>query len=367
MTFLLFLFASAFASNNIILFIGDGMGPSVVTASRIHYKELAWDKFPHSAFVTTKSNDNHVTDSAAAATAMASGVKTDNEVLGYGPQKNGKREKLVTLADMAKAKKYSVGLVTTTTVTHATPAAFYAHNENRNDGVNIVNDLFNSNLDLVYGGSIMPLEEAIKKNPDRFVVINHKKDLPSKSDKPILGLFEIGETPYTDTDKFDKKVHPTLVEMTHSAVEILSKNKNGFFLVVEGGRIDHALHKNNIPQALIETNEFSKAVAEAMYLLKKANLLKNTLVVVTADHDTAGLSVNGYLDINKPILSGRKIATSDADLVAVLTSVSPKIKTSAAHTAVDVPLYASGICSETFAGLIDNTDIFKRIKSCLQK
>jgi alkaline phosphatase len=366
MALLLFFASSLWAANNVILFIGDGMGPSVVSATRIQYGKLGWDDFPHSAFVMTKSADNHVTDSAAAATAMASGVKTDNDVLGLGPKDaSGKRQSLSSLTDIAKNKKYSTGLVTTTTVTHATPAAFYAHNANRDDDANIAMDLFNSNLDVVYGGSTFGIQEQLEKNKDRYHVVREKKDLPTKITKPILGIFHPDNLPYYDSKEFDSSIHPRLEEMTLNAIDLLMKNKKGFFLMVEGGRIDHALHKNDIPKALVETSEFSRTVAATMKKLKQEGLLKNTLVIVTADHDTAGLSINGYLKVDKPLIIDRTIASSEEDSVLVLTTVKAVKKSSAAHTAVDVPLYATGVCSQKFAGLIDNTDIFKKIKECL--
>ncbi len=364
--FLVFSLFQSYAANNVILFIGDGMGPSVVTASRIQYNQLAWDKFTNSAFISTKSNDNHVTDSAAAATAMATGSKTDNGVLSLTPKDNGKRSPLKTLADIAKAKNYSVGLVTTTEITHATPAAFYAHQDNRENDLGIANDLIHSKIDLAYGGSTMALDEALNKDPGTFKVLKQKADLPSTSGK-YLGLFNMGHLPYYETNKFDSKTHPRLFEMTASAIDVLSKNKKGFFIMIEGGRIDHALHKNNIQQALIETSEFSLAVQTAIDKLKLAKLLDKTLIVVTADHDTAGLNINGYLNIKKPLIADRKIATSDKDDVPVLTSLAPKHASSAAHTAVDVPLYASGPCSNSFAGLMENTEIFNAVSDCLTK
>lgn len=361
------LFSFAFSANNVILFIGDGMGPSVVSAGRVQYKELAWDQFSSSAFVMTKSNDNHVTDSAAAATALATGIKTDNYVLGLGPKQNDKRPNLETLTDIAKKKQMSVGLVTTTTVTHATPAAFYAHTESRKDDDTIANDLFATNIDLIFGGSTFYVEQKVAQSPKRFHILREKKDLVHTMPLPALGLFHMGEMPYYDEKEFNSNIHPRLSEMVSTAISILSKNKNGFFLMVEGGRIDHALHKNNIPLALVELSEFSEAVRISISDLKNKKLLDKTLLVVTADHDTAGVSINGYLDINKPLIKDRQIATSEVDNVPVLTSVAPKLKSSAAHTAVDVPLFARGPCSIEFRGLMDNTDVFDKIKGCAFK
>ncbi|MCB0347239.1 MAG: alkaline phosphatase [Bdellovibrionales bacterium] len=365
---LLSLLLQSYASNNVILFIGDGMGPAVVTASRIQYDGLAWDKFPNTAIVSTKSYNNHVTDSAAAATAMATGSKTDNGVLSLSPKDSKEhRSSLKTLADIAKSKNYSVGLVTTTEVTHATPAAFYSHREDREDDSGIAIDLFNSKLDLMFGGSTKSVEKALSKNPAKFSILRDKKDLPSLPGKPYLGIFEMGHIPYYETSEFNKATQPRLYEMTASAIDVLSKNKAGFFLMVEGGRIDHALHKNNIPQALIETSEFSLAVTTAMEKLKQLKKLDKTLIIITADHDTAGLNINGYLNIKKPLITDRKIATSEKDSIPVLTSTAPVHAHSAAHTAVDVSLYARGPCGQSFSGLIENTDIFNKIQSCLNK
>jgi alkaline phosphatase len=381
------------------------MGMAQVTAARI-YKgnardgRLALDDFPHTAFVRTYAADAMVTDSAASATAMATGFKTNNRMISVAP--DGAR--LPTLLEAAKKSGKSVGIVTTTRVTHATPAAFYAHVADRDDELHIAAQLIDeSRVDLILGGgrgSFLPstvtdaefstpglredgrnlIELAVSKG---YLLLERQTDVDAlmaavdadEAVLPLLGLFNPSHMAYEAERMADPWGEPSLASMTRIAIEVLSRNPKGYFLMVEGGRIDHACHSNQARLALEDLLAFDEAAAEG---LRAAESVDGPIVVVTADHETGGLALNGYPEIG---VSGDALMTlgSDAgpDILTFATgpgarrlpgsSASPagldstqaslNHLDSAAHTGVDVGLWAAGPGSEAFDGTLDNTDV----------
>jgi alkaline phosphatase len=331
------------APKNVIFFLGDGMGMTTMTAARIYSVgeegELTLDTLPETAFVKTFSNDAQVTDSAPSMAAYMTGVKMNNDVISMStntiavpPVKDSNGNSLgnncgssngtpvTTLAEIAKQQGLSVGVVTTTRITHATPAATYSHICHRdleNDiaaalvpgGTGYNNALSSTGLDVVLGGGsqfFTPFASGGKRSDGRDLIaemklsgynyVSKSSDLnaidPTKTTR-LFGLFNSSHLNF-DLDRA-ATTEPSLAEMTSKAMDVLAKNNpKGYFLMVEGGRIDQALHASLAKKALQDTVAFDDALKAA---IDKARLtdpeLKNTTIVVTADHDHT-LVLNGY-------------------------------------------------------------------------
>lgn len=359
-------------AKNVILFIGDGMGPSTVTAARILKKQqggkFSMDQFEHTATVSTSSLDQVVTDSAAAATALATGVKVKNDALSY--RDDFPKKDLKTIAEMAQDKQYSVGILTTTSITHATPAAFYAHVSHRADERKIGEQLLQTRFQVFLGGGAQFFSPQMLQQQNRFQVYEDFRILESqlsKQEKPVLGIFQPNHMSYMQ-DRKPGTHEPTLSQMTQAALTLLVKNKNGFFLMVEGGRIDHALHENSALKALEETIEFDNAIGQTLsWLHQNPTLHANTLVIVTADHDTGGLAINGYFPPSQSILSNLGAGLPILTFSTGPAQEGPRKLSSAAHTAVDVLAYATGPNSEKVQGTLENTKIFEIMSDALGK
>ena len=316
---------------NVLFFLGDGMGITTLTASRIYSVgedgNLTIDTLPETAFLKTYSNDSQVTDSAPSMAAYMTGVKSNNGVIAMDSEATqlddcsaSKGKAVTTLLELAKKSGMGTGVVTSTRVTHATPAATYAHICNRdleNDiavqavpGGTGFNSALGDGLDVILGGGrkqFLP-STALKggRSDNRDLVAELKalgynyaasKDelAAADSSKRLIGLFNDSHLSY-DLDRANGKAptEPSLTEMTTKAIEVLSKKDKGFFLMVEGGRIDHALHDTNAKRALQDTVAFDNALKAAIDQMKSLDPdLKNTLIVVTADHDHT-LVLNGY-------------------------------------------------------------------------
>ena len=320
-------------AKNIILFIGDGNGLSSVYATRVfegqklnkmgEEHQLSYEKFPYLALSKTYTTNMQVPDSAGTATAILTGIKTRSGVLGVndrvklGDCQAVEANKQLSIAYKFFKKDLAVGLVTTTTVTHATPAALYAHSANRSyessipktclGQKDIASQLINSNLDLVLGGGKKHfLPQNMSSETKQFGARLDKRDLiqqwqnqggefastatdlksMSKSKAKILGLFSNSHLPY----EADRKYSPSLSELTAFAIKHLKrKSPKGFFLLVEGGRIDHANHQNNAFRMVRDGVEFAKAVDVADQLTNDSD----TLLIVSADHSHV-LSAGGY-------------------------------------------------------------------------
>ena len=283
--------------------IGDGMGAEHRKAARWatvgETGKLSTDDMPASGLLQTHSADNVIADSAAATTAMATGVKTNNGVLGL----DANLGYVSTILEKAKRQGKRVGLVTTTHITHATPAAFAAHIEDRNLMRKIAEQLLTTGVDILLGGGedeFLPASdngcfpEAGERDDGRNVINeaiaigyvyvcepSSFEFLETSSTLQLIGLFaDEGMTrPYS----------PSLAEMTQKAMDILSQNSSGFFLVVEGGQIDWASHNNDAKNAISDTIGLDEAVEVAKQFASKAN---DTLIIVTADHETGGMSVS---------------------------------------------------------------------------
>ncbi len=362
-------------AKNIILFVGDGMGISTITAARILEGQLrgengeenllSFEKLPYSALSKTYSVNQQVSDSAPTMTAMVTGVKTKDAMLSVnqfaerGNYKTVSGNELPTFLEIAKRAGKSVGLVTTTRITHATPAACYAHSPERDweSDADLPSEARNANfpdiarqliefqigggIDVALGGGreqFLPQEMADfagnTKFGNRLDERNLIKEWTNKTSgtfvwnraqfdavvpattKRLLGLFNHSHMEFEHDRVQQNADEPSLSEMTVKAIEILAQNEKGFFLMVEGGRIDHGHHNGNAFRALTETIEFSRAIEIA---LKKIDL-EETLVIVTADHSHT-LTLSGYPKRGNDILglvvgneiSAQSVLGSDTD------------------------------------------------------
>ncbi len=343
-------------AKNVILFIGDGMGITTVTAARILEGQqrgepgeenfLSFDKFPYTALIKTYNTDAQTADSAGTMSAIVTGVKTRigyisvNQNAVRGDYASARGNETPTILELAERAGLSTGVVTTTRVTHATPAACYAHSPERDweddssippeqrkaGAVDIARQLiefpYGDGLEVVLGGgrrNFMPdltidlevekptgrrqdkrnlIEEWLKK-PDSAYVWNKAQFLAVDvaKTKHLLGLFEPSHMKYEHDRKKDRGGEPDLTDMTVKAIELLAKNDKGYFLMVEGGRIDHAHHEGNAFRALTDTVEFARAVAAARDKTKR----DDTLIIVTADHSHV-FTMCGYPTRGNPIL-----------------------------------------------------------------
>lgn len=306
---------------NVILLIGDGMGTAHMTMARIATigadGQLAMDRLPFGGLLTTHPDDNSiVTDSAAAGTALATGFKTNNQSISMSADGQTVYK---TVLEKAQEKGKATGLVSTTRITHATPAVFASHIDHRDKEAEIAAQMSAANVDVILGGGssfFIPQTEKGSKRKDDRNLIQELKDkgysyasdraglMAAEGANKLLGLFGSSHVVW-ELDRDPEKV-PSLVEMTDSALQMLSKDPDGFFLMVEGGRIDHASHAWDGSGVIAETIAFDNAVEAAINF---ANNKGNTLVIVTADHDNAGLRLaRGDLGVNPWVLNNTKIS-----------------------------------------------------------
>lgn len=334
-------------AKNVILFIGDGMGVSTVTAARIFDGQsrglsgeehlLEFERFPHLALVKTYNTNQQVADSAGTATAMMTGNKTRAGVINVAADVNRRscegmlQKPLKSLGEIAKEAGAAVGVVTTARITHATPATVYAHASERDWETNrfvpeedwrrgcrdiahqLVNFAVGGGLDVALGGGSVafygnavggsrrsPDDDLVQSwldgNPARRFVASASELADVQPGEPVLGLFTRSHLTYVAEREADSD-EPTLTQMTEKAIELLSADEDGYFLMVEGGRIDHGHHDGKPGYALLEAQEFNNAVAAA---LRRVDL-DETLVLVTADHSHV-FTIGGYPTRGNPIL-----------------------------------------------------------------
>lgn len=318
---------------NVIFLIGDGMGPEQVKAAGIYAYgapgTLSFESLPFQGELTTYSANSSITDSAAAATAMATGFKVNNDVISMAYPGDG--SELETLLEYYKSLGKRTGLVTTTYVEHATPAAFGAHEPSRSNYTQIASDyLTQTQPNVLFGGC------AYTSGADSYGYIEvfdraGMQALNTDTVDRVSGQFGSSYMPY-EYDGLGSLPH--LSEMTATALDILDKDPDGFFLMVEGGMIDQACHSNDLIRSIYETIEFSNAVEVA---IEWAAGRSDTLILVAADHETGGLAVT---------------ANNGAGVLPSVTWAGT------GHTAANVPAYAWGVNAELVSGVMDNTNTF---------
>lgn len=299
-------------SKNLIVLIGDGMGPAQISAARYYQQfEKGIQKLNLDAYyvgqATTYADRGEdggaivsgiVTDSASAGTAFATGHKTYNAAISVSNEDVSKP--FASVIEAAELSGKSTGLVTTARITHATPAVYASHVRNRDNESAIASQYLDSGVDVLFGGGkqFFVTKDEKGKRTDKsllpefeakgYKVVENAKGLASLSskDSKVLGLFGSSHVAYVP-DRTEET--PSLAEMTSKALEILSADKDGFAIMIEGGRIDHAGHANDLPTLVQEALDFDAAFKVAVDFAKKDG---NTSVVVTADHETGGLSLS---------------------------------------------------------------------------
>jgi alkaline phosphatase len=431
-------------AKNIVFFIGDGMNIPTITAARILEGQqmgldgeehmLSFEHFPYVGLAKTYNTDAQVADSAGTASATQAGVKMRKAVIGLrssvarGDCEASAGNEVTSISMMAATAGKAHGVVTTTRVTHATPAATYAHIAERNweddtaladvpgDCKDIALQMlefpYGEGIDLVLGGGrrhFLPqevadpeyegetgrrgdgrdlTEEWLERYGDDAAYVWNLEQfqaLDPATVGPVLGLFEPSHMQYEADRERDAAGEPSLTEMTTFAIEKLSQNESGFYLMVEGGRIDHAHHANNAYRSLTDTIEFARAIQAAVDMVD----LDETLIVVTADHGHV-FTINGYPDRGNPILGlvvedgeitlgddgkpyttlmytngpGAVIDGSRLDLSEIDTTdmdfIQPALvpRSSETHAGGDVSVHAIGPWSHLFAGMYEQSYIF---------
>lgn len=337
--------ASAQEVKNIIYLIGDGMGLSSTTMMMVEagYEATIFDQAENIALQKTYSADNRVTDSAASGTALATGFKTNNTFVGCTPDGVA----VESLMDEAKAQGKATGVVVTTYLQHATPAAFYAHTESRHNYHIITEQLVNSTLDVAIGGGMGHFKERYKDEAKSiiansgFALVEELSALENQNgDSRTLALladWEVGSNSGT-----------YLADATREALRLLEIRgaEEGFVLMVEGSLIDGMGHANNAEAQKIEMQGFMGAIEVAVEYAKSH---EGTLVVVTADHETGGLS----------------IVSADANFNLSEQGVEYRWTTNG-HSGAMIPIYLYGTAHESINGIVENTDIAKILKGLIK-
>lgn len=334
---------------NLIFMIGDGMGLASVSLLQVEngYAPTAFDRAQQVALIVTRSANNRVTDSAAAGTALASGTKTDNGTLGQDPEGNP----LVSSMTRAKAKGYSTGIVVTCYLQHATPGAFYAHVGDRGDNKEITRQLLGSNIDVLFGGGRRWLKEECEEGISYLDAFARRGYFVVDS-LPQLQRIGKGRVLCCAAEKHLPEAPGRgdfLPRATEKALELLEANsagrKKGFMLMVEGSQIDYAAHAKNSDRLLAEMRDFNEAVAAAMDF---ADRTPGTLVIVTADHETGGVT----------------IPANKEDFTLSENGLQYQFSTGG-HTGTMVPVYLYGAGADRIAGVMDNAELGRRIMELL--
>lgn len=417
----------------VFYFIGDGMGIAHVqmTEAYMHavkqetvgFDELSFDTLPVHGFATTHANNRLITGSAAAGTALATGHKTNISHISTSP--DGK-ENFESIAEKFRDNGMKIGIITSVSIDHATPSVFYAHQNRRKYYYSIGKDLVNSDFDFFAGGGFLDADSLPEENlfdlaaNNRYHVVNKLEEVSAIPDSekvilmnPVLG--ENMEMPYAIDRKYEGGY--TLAQFTREGINRLYNDEEGFFMMVEGGKIDWASHDNDAAAIVHEVIDFDLAVQEALKFYLQHPL--ETLIVVTADHETGGLSLGnaykgyesdfalldnqkmsfdrlsrllklgdiskdemmdifGVQDLNtweKSIVQRAENPDSNPDKYIDYASYDPLATsyksivnyrsgagfTTWKHSGSPVPVYVIGNQQEMFVGKYDNTDIPKRI------
>lgn len=319
---------------NLIIFIGDGMGVAQVyagmTASGF---TMTFPSFPFTGFSITNSLDSYITDSAAGATALSTGEKTNNGMIAMRPDSTI----LETIMEIAKKKGLSTGVISTSAITHATPAGFIAHDLSRGSYEDIAKDYLKGGADVFIGGGKAnftnrkdSLDLTLDLKKAGYDVVYTLDELNKSTSNRIAGLMADFHMPFIAEGRDTSY----LADATSKAIEVLSKNPKGFVLMVEGSMIDFAGHSNDAPKIIDETLDMDRAVKRAFNFARQN---EKTLIVVTADHETGGLTL-----IDGNVKGKSSVAAFSGE----------------GHTAVMVPVFAFGPGAVNFTGVHQNTALF---------
>ncbi|PVW13314.1 alkaline phosphatase [Marixanthomonas spongiae] len=324
---------------NVILLIGDGMGLSQVS-SALFFQEKAsnFERFPTIGLIKTSSGNDVITDSAAGATAFASGVKTYNGAIGV----NIDTIPVPTILEEVSRKGLSTGLVATSSIVHATPASFFAHVKYRRQYDDIAAFMPTSDVDFFAGGGQKFFND--RKDGRNLYAELEGNGFQVYTDKLPTKFSDKKEAILLAEDGMPKKIDGRadfLPDATQLAIENLTRNKDGFFLMVEGSQIDWGGHANEADYLIGELLDFDKTIGVA---LDFAKINEETLVIVTADHETGGYT----------------LASKDGDY----NQIAPSFSTGG-HSATMIPVFAKGPGAEHFNGIYENTEIYTKIKQLL--
>jgi len=376
-------------AKNIIFMVPDGQGLSNVTAARIFKNgpdgdPLYQETLENIGYQRTHSADSTVTDSAAAASAWAVGQKFLNgEISCHGDSATGECSGNVpTILELAEQMGKATGLVASSQISHATPAAFGAHTFSRNCGVEIARQyIADADVDVILGGGVYKASapeycdvySESYNQPDRrqyiidlamdagYAFVADKEELNAavaEGNKKILGMFEQagegeGKTPemfWVDASVSYPEGEPTLAEMTTAALDILEKDRDGLFLMVEGSQVDWADHAQDVEYQIAESLAFDQSVKVVLdWVNARPERRNQTLMIIVADHDCGGFAVNGPYGS----LSEAGDVVEDA-------------WTSSSHTAGDTIIYSQGPGSEKLNAAVDNTDLYYVMESVLR-
>lgn len=326
---------------NVIFLIGDGMGLAQTHAGMIKNKQpLTIESFQQIGIVKTNSASHFTTDSGAGGTALASGVKTKNGMIGM----NSDSVAVESILHLSEKNNLATGIVSACAVTHATPAAYVAHQVNRAMYEAIAADFLKVDIDVFIGGGRKYFSNRSSDDRDliselkkrKYKVVETMTELEKLSSGRVAGLL------YEDHPPAMPERGNFLPKATEKAIEILSKNRKGFFLMVEGSQIDWAGHDNNADRIADEVIDFDNAVKAALDFAKEDG---NTLVIVTADHETGAMSL---LDGN----------LKDGTFKSAFSS--------GGHSGIPVPVYSYGPGAEAFTGFLDNTEFKVLIANLLK-
>lgn len=368
----------------VFYFIGDGMGFNHVSAAEYYqgYTDglfdstpLSFSAFPVLGWAITHSASNLITDSAAAGTALSTGAKTDNGMLCTGPDSTTVLE---SIAYKIHDAGYKVGISSTVAINHATPAAFYAHSISRSDYNDIAAELSRTGFEFFAGGGFLESEGSSQSilsaydnaRQNGYTIAEGMKEFSreyEESEKMILlqkNGREKTELPYA-IDRKDKDM--TQADLVKASIDFLYKEDGpGFFIMSEGGKIDWASHGNDTKTAILETISMSDAVAEAVKFYNEHP--EETLIVVTADHETGGFTMGWdkgydiYFDELKDINCSKEKASEEEK--EEMDEASHKARmgwTTKDHSGANVPVFAIGAGSTLFSGRMDNTEIPRKI------
>jgi len=326
---------------NVILLIGDGMGLYHPYAAYTANKGslTIYERTQFVGLAKTTAANNYTTDSAAAGTAIACGVKTNNGVLGQLPDGTPAKSMLEYAADNGLA----TGMVVACELTHATPAAFIAHVDGRSENDNIALDMARSKINVAIGGGRKFFEDredgknlADSMKANGFNVAYTLDEVKAVKQGNLLGLLaEVSPERYPARGEL-------ITDGVTTAINILSQNKKGFFLMVEGSQIDWAAHAGNQEETVAETLDFDRAVKIAIDFAERDG---QTLVIVTADHETGGLTILGGN------ISAGNLRTNYS---------------TTGHTGVPVPVYTFGPGAERFTGVYENIEILPKVLNLLR-
>jgi alkaline phosphatase len=345
---------------NVILMIGDGMGYDHVELAKLvevgENGSLTMQQLSWNASVTTHCYDNPITDSGAAATAMATGVKTRKNYIGVNPS----GQPLENILEYAQTLNKSTGLVSKCRIVDATPAGFATHVDSRYEFAEIANQLISSDVDVLLGGGLdyFSSGQLSTMESNGYTIVYDRSSMLNVTSGRIFGLFADIHMDY-ELDR-NHITDPSIAEMINKSLELLTHDPDGFFLMVEAGRIDLAAHDEDKVRNALETIEFDEAIRVALDYVEENN---NTILIVTADHETEGLVVLSHA-LNST-LPGSLATHNEKEALRIERVNNITVDwTADYHTATPVPIYCYGSAFDELPVdiTIDNTNIYHLMK-----